>query len=509
VPLYLVLLPLFPALKIASFNITRLDPSHFLLPAVTLLAGVLLLRGVLRLFIANGELLDRLLALGFVCLFAAGYILPSSLYAIGWIAVFAGLAYLTIREAAPRKNSAFGLAVVAVALLAMPVVRMVVNAPVWFERASVSEIARNAFPELPGPSGPGDGERRDVYYIILDRYARADQLLEVYGYDNSSFLNALNARGFSISDQSYSNYQRTAHSLASSLNMAYLDGLEVAPAATSHDWVPLYDLLQDFRLLRFFDGEGYATHFLGSWWEPTRRNLLVDESYTWRAWPEMARIIVENSLVGQAAELIGVEALDSRWLQCQRPRHKFERLMAISERQEATFAFAHFLVPHPPFVLDEQGTCMSVAEASARTRAENYIGQLRYANDQLLQLVDHLMSRPGPEPIIVLQADEGPWPEVYAGDEITRLGTDVSAVDWLATEPAELREKMAILNALYLPGVETGTIASDATPVNSFRLILRHYFGVPLEDLPDRQLVYESALKIYSFHDVSEKLDLP
>ncbi len=508
-PLYLVLLPLFPALKIASFNVTRLDASHFILPVVAMLAVLIALRTLLVLLTGRRELVDPLLALGFICIFTAGYILPSSLFVFPWIVLFIGLGYLVVREAEPRKTSAFGLSIIGVALLVLPIIRMAANSPVWLDRPAIAELAESAFPTLPVAVDHADTEKRDIYYIVLDRYARADQLQEVYGFDNSAFLEALRQRGFAVSDASYSNYQRTAHSLASSLNMDYLDGLEAEPAISSHDWVPLYDLLQDFRLLRFLKGEGYSTHFLGSWWEPTRRNLLVDESFTWRAWPEMARIILENSIVGQSAELVGLKALDSRWIQCQRPAHKFANLREISEQEETTFAFAHFLVPHPPFVLDENGQCMSVAQAQSRTRAENYIGQLKYANGQLLELIDDLKSQPGPEPIIILQADEGPWPERYAGDEITRLGTDVSAVNWLDTEPAELREKMAILSAQYLPGVAADTIAADATPVNTFRMVLRHYFGVPIEDLPDRQYVYESALRIYSFHDVSEKLATP
>src|SRR5688572_19610664 len=38
--------------------------------------------------------------------------------------------------------------------------------------------------------------RPDIYYIILDGYGRQDILQALYGFDNSSFLNELSARGF-------------------------------------------------------------------------------------------------------------------------------------------------------------------------------------------------------------------------------------------------------------------------------------------------------------------------
>ena len=40
-----------------------------------------------------------------------------------------------------------------------------------------------------GLSLPKDQPPPDIYYIILDAYARDDSLLEDYGFDNSPFLN--------------------------------------------------------------------------------------------------------------------------------------------------------------------------------------------------------------------------------------------------------------------------------------------------------------------------------
>ena len=45
----------------------------------------------------------------------------------------------------------------------------------------------------------------DIYYIILDTYARSDAL-QVMGIDNSEFLRSLTGRGFYIADCSESNY---------------------------------------------------------------------------------------------------------------------------------------------------------------------------------------------------------------------------------------------------------------------------------------------------------------
>jgi len=69
---------------------------------------------------------------------------------------------------------------------------------------------------------------------VLDRYANVGTLAEVYGFDNSGFLNQLGAEGFYVANESCANYVRTSESLASSLNMEYIDYMD----ETSSDMLP-------------------------------------------------------------------------------------------------------------------------------------------------------------------------------------------------------------------------------------------------------------------------------
>jgi hypothetical protein len=72
------------------------------------------------------------------------------------------------------------------------------------------------------------GRYPDIYYIILDGHARSDILAELYGYDNNWFVDSLRQRGFYVADRSRTNYAQTYLSLASTLNMTYLDSLAQA-----------------------------------------------------------------------------------------------------------------------------------------------------------------------------------------------------------------------------------------------------------------------------------------
>jgi hypothetical protein len=331
-------------------------------------------------------------------------------------------------------------------------------------------------------------------------------LQKVYGHDNTSFLSELEKRGFVVPRDAYANYQRTASSLVSSLNFDYLDALQTPQTEASSDWSPFYGLLQDFRAARVFKAMGYETHFFGTWWEPTRRIAGMDENHNFHELPEALRVIYEYSLVVDAARLMGLRQFDPLFWQCQRSPQMFAGLAALAQNPAPTFTFAHFLTPHPPFVTHETGRCMEIAEAQSRSRAENYVGQLKVANVQILEMVDKLLAQPGPQPIILLQSDEGPWPKEFAGEEVDRMGRDVTGVKWLTIDDDLLREKMAIFAAYYVPDNVRVRINDRSTPVNTFRYLLKELYGVPLDPLPDRNMIFESSSTPYRFHDATKRL---
>ena len=65
----------------------------------------------------------------------------------------------------------------------------------------------------------------DIYYIILDGYARTDVMKSLFNFDNTPFLGRLEKEGFYLARQSIANYCQTPLSLSASLNMVYLDDL--------------------------------------------------------------------------------------------------------------------------------------------------------------------------------------------------------------------------------------------------------------------------------------------
>src|SRR5207253_1118682 len=88
-------------------------------------------------------------------------------------------------------------AIVVVALLGLLTSETILAA-----RGNESEAARAVPQARPGegtgeqtgvvvPTAPHPARRPDIYYIVLDSYGRGDVLKEIYGYDNTPFLEGL------------------------------------------------------------------------------------------------------------------------------------------------------------------------------------------------------------------------------------------------------------------------------------------------------------------------------
>jgi hypothetical protein len=351
------------------------------------------------------------------------------------------------------------------------------------------------------PLRPPDGELRDIYYIVMDRYGRAETIRRRFGYDNEPFLDSLRDRGFVVAEESAANYPKTAHSLAASLNMTYLEQLTRRAGRGSDDWGPVYSMLQRFRVAESLQAIGYRYVHLGSRWEPTRADPGADVNAT-TGLSEFGQVLYDTTVAAPVARRLGIftEQLDPRERERGRLLEQFALLEEMPEDDGPTFTFAHILLPHEPYLFEADGDPVSEAEESSRSETRNYLGQLRFANARLQRVLDRLLA--GPEetdPIVILQADEGPHPVRYQYNQIS--------FRWPLATLSELREKLWILNAFHLPGIESPMVDPDITPVNTFRLVFREYFGADLPPLPDRTYVFVDQRHLYDFVDVTERLE--
>ncbi len=354
--------------------------------------------------------------------------------------------------------------------------------------------------KMPEEAAVAAGDRPDIYYLIFDRYASAATLQRYFDFSNAPLIGFLEEQGFYVAAGSHANYLKTGHSLASSLQMDYLDFLTDAQGRRSSDWDPIYRILRDHRVARLLKSAGYRYAQIGSWWSPTQATPYAD----WNPQFGLGEF-TSNYARGLALyPLLNLVAPDSRYAQslhwdygqCQRVRWQIEQIKNAAVGSGPTFVFGHFLLPHDPFVFDEEGKCLSVDDSNKRGLRLGYVEQVRYANKVIRDLVTTLRGRNGKRPIIIIQGDEGPFPETGIG--LTR--------SWREADNDELQIKMGIMNAYYFPDEDYAQLYQDITPVNSFRVLFNKYFNTNLERLPDRIFGFPDTSSIYEFFDITDKV---
>jgi hypothetical protein len=344
----------------------------------------------------------------------------------------------------------------------------------------------------------------DVYWVILDRYGSENVVRKYFDYDNSPFLDELRSRGFYVAGHATANYVKTALSLDSSRNMEYLDFDELRAAASSEkDWGPLYRRLKaPFEVEHYLGSAGYRFIYLGTYWGPTSSHPSAEISYVYSGLSsEFLDVLTSWTPLSAIDDLVPDSPFDWRLNRWNQSRYEWESLNRASTLGGPKFVHAHFALPHDPFVFHADGSFVTEQEEKERPREVNYVDQMRYANAEVLAWLDSLLDVPPDErPIVVIQADEGPFPIRYARNE--------GAFDWTTATPEELEEKFGILSAFYLPGKtpEEAGLYDSVTPVNQWRAIFGAYFGLDLPLLPDRNWTFTNQLHIYDQIDITDKV---
>jgi hypothetical protein len=503
-PIHPLLLAAYPILFLFAANIReQVTITALYAPAALAVAGAVSVLVVLAALLRNWQRAGLTTTVLVVAFFAYGHVRNAfgegftneGLLLLAWATIsLAGVAAsLRVRRLSTVTGALNVVGAVLVAVNLAPIAQ--------FAIATANTGRTTVDPQQSVAGGDAQGQR-DIYYLIFDRYASGRTLSEIYGFDNSGFLDELSSRGFYVAEESQANYLKTAHSLASSLNMDYLSAAELRARATGDDdWKPTYEmLLGSYEVEERLRAVGYTYIHIGSIFSATATNADADRVLRFSEQSEFESVLVDTTLLGALNGLAPDEqARDRRLPYRLNTIYQLNRLDEMADVRGPKFVFAHLLLPHPPWIFDRDGGYVSPELAATRGSRENYLEQLQYANKRILRLLDRLLAGDdASDPIIVLQADEGPLPARYAHDE--------DHFDWTSATTEELREKMGILNTYHLPGRADAGLYQSITPVNSFRVVFNAYFDANLPLLPDKSYIFTDQLHLYDFRDVTDRL---
>lgn len=399
---------------------------------------------------------------------------------------------------------------VAGVVLFLPPLAKVIGYRILTAQASTQ---RPAGPSLTLEAPPwADPQRPDIYYIIVDGYGSEKTLRQTYGLDNTPFLEFLESRGFYIADASHSNYGQTLLSLASSLNLDYIQDLPGAPTGASEDRLFLSELIRNSLVRRSLANLGYR--FVA--FETTFDETSIDDADVYYiAYREYGLLVAMNAFESQlvsttflrflldlqvhaanawndAAIEPGYEAHRNRIL------YTLQTLGDTADLEGDNFVFVHVLAPHAPFVFGRHGERLQHAMPFTLKDTGSYFGspekyirqyndQVTYINRLLMDAIDEVLDRSETRPIIILQGDHGPG----------------AYLDWNAMDERSICERFGILNAYLFPEGSRELLYPSISPVNSFRALFAGDFGAETPLLEDRIYSTEGG-SLYRFVDVTD-----
>ena len=341
--------------------------------------------------------------------------------------------------------------------------------------------------------------KRDVYWLVYDRYG-SDRSFELQFGVRNDMTPWLRERGFTVLDDSHANYVATALSLSTTLNMAHLEELTGLVNSDSSSYAPLYARLQGSQVVQQFKALGYRYHHLGSWWNPTRTDDSADRNYNADGVSDFSSVVLEESAWPLVVETFDLEEEppSESVKHLKHNSYALNVLDRLPREPGPKFVFAHMLLPHPPYVFDRDGRYIPVEEAATIDTADGWERQLDYTNARLRSFLEGLLALPPDEqPIIILQADEGPWTDPYGADKV--------GYDWTTATPEELEIKFGIMNAWYVPGADLD-LDPTMTAINTFPVLFNRYYGLDYELLPDRVAASGGWNRPFRLIDVTELL---
>ncbi|MBL7724781.1 MAG: sulfatase-like hydrolase/transferase [Chitinophagaceae bacterium] len=316
-----------------------------------------------------------------------------------------------------------------------------------------------------------DCPRPDVYLIVADEYAGNETLGKNFGFQNTSFIDALQERGFVIVQNSSSNYNSTPFSVASLLNMDYLSDIK-GNHRVKKDVQQCYELINENRVARFFKGHGYAIHN-NSIFRFSQQAAVTDETFI----PSTTSFITSQTLLNRIEEELGYHLVHSLNLKKFLKKINLKDLknnekiisltteIASQKKGRSKFVYTHLMMPHYPYYFNKEGLPYDWQNLEQyNADRERYIQYLQFCNTKFVGLIDHIIKNSPLPPIIVFISDHG----------------------FRQTKnPSSISEVYNNFNAVLLPDRNYAGFYSNISLVNQFRVVLNTSFRQQFPMLKD------------------------
>jgi hypothetical protein len=492
-PLYLILLPVYFVLFLFTKNIHDLQAVDLVRPVVASLLLVWIVYGISFAILRDGNRSALLTAVIWVIFSLYGHVYgllktaPAPLSFLGRhsiliILVLLILILLIVMVLRTRKNLIGLNRSFSIIMSVLMCFQLVSSALYYMKKDDKVASNRTTKPQadrIVPLNLTNIKTKPDIYYIILDTYTRDDVIRKYINFDSSPFLDELRQKGFYIGTCSNSNYDFTSVSLASSLNMDFIQKLDPRFIPGNKDNAILDDYIIHSKVRSTLESVGYRTIAFSTGFSFTEMKDAFQ--YLTPPSPSLLSLNVRpfEALWFKTTALRALfdihPAFLSTWLNnlsfphsnyVAREKYVLDTLPQLAVQAGPKFVFAHVLIPHVPLVFRADGSVTKDDRyfretfdqpSSTEYLIDGYKNQVEYINQRMLSIVDAIIKNSAQPPVIIIQGDHG---LLYF-------------------------DHFPVLNAYYLPGNGSQELYPTITPVNSFIVVFNKYFDTQLPLHPD------------------------
>lgn len=328
-----------------------------------------------------------------------------------------------------------------------------------------NKLSVYSFPKDSAFTTCADCDKPDIYFLLFDEYASSASLKNDFNYDNSAFDTFLINEGFHIQRKSKGNYNFTPFSMASILNMSYINGIDPAQVSIE-DYARCNELIRSNAVINFLSNQGYEIvnysifdlagnpSMIRQDFLPLKTKLVTDGTLLSRVRKDLAWIVLEGKF--KIDWLAGRFFYDNM--------HNNEKVLAKLKKSSATvagsprFIYAHLFMPHPPFYFDKNGKLKEGSKILSESKEMNtdaYLDYVTYTNSRITELVTTIIRNTGGKAVVIFMGDHGFRKLSPAADE---------------------KRFFENQNAVYFPGKSYGMLYDSITGVNQFRVVFNTLF---------------------------------
>lgn len=259
----------------------------------------------------------------------------------------------------------------------------------------------------------------NLYLLVMDEYAGYASLVDSFGFKNTLFYNFLESKGFEILPV-VANYNNTVFSMSSILNMQYVHKQRHIQGIGQFDYLDRLEEINNPAVVSAFKKMGYSIYNYSIFDVDNipssntnnnngiislHRKLLTDKIMHNRAGREIGWNLAKKL---NWLSFFKTDSLPTDIENNEAAINK-TRLLAKAEKKKPVFCYTHVMMPHWQYYFDSAGKpnpLNLVLSKASITNKKLYLGYLQYTNSVMSGLINDIVKADSAA-VIVLMSDHG------------------------------------------------------------------------------------------------------